>query len=318
MIRAILAGWALVAGVAAHAQPAPIRVIDPVVLPSAHGQRALALRVTGPARITGRAAVILFSHGSGLSRGGYAPIIEAWARAGYIVIQPDHQDASIDGFPPPVAPGADLWRTRVQDMIRAAHAIPAITRAEPAWRGHIDARRVLAAGHSFGGHTVAALMGAGVWDAGAGRFVRLPLPALRGAVLLSPPGDGGPDDLAQGFRARGTYLQVERKGIRGPMLVMVGDADDSRALSLRGLGWHADVYRHSATRGLCLITMAGARHYLGGIVDPRRSGVEDADPARLALVRRASLALFAAALAGRAPMPDDYAPLGTDGATECR
>jgi predicted dienelactone hydrolase len=302
------------------AAPAPVIVVDPVVLPAADGQRALLVRVTAPLDLHGRLPVILFSHGAALSRAQYAPLAEYWARAGFVVLQPDHEDGVVDGFPPAVPPSDALWRTRILDLKRLAHALPAVEAAIPALRDHLDAGRLLAAGHSFGGHTVAALMGARIWDARAGRFESFAEPAIKGALLLSPPGAGGPGgvDLSEGFRARGGFLTVDWSALRGPILTIVGSADDNRAMSPKAPEWHADIYRRSTGADQCLITLTGARHYLGGIVDPRRTGVEDADPARLAAVRSASLALFRTALAGERLNARSFAALGTPGATECR
>ncbi len=315
---------AIVAPVSLAAAPAPaptpVTVVDPVVLPAAKGQRALLIRVTTPQTVHGRLPVILFSHGAALSRAQYAPLVEYWARSGFVVLQPDHEDAVVDGFAPAVPPSDALWQTRILDLKRLAHALPAIEAAVPALRGHFDAGQVLVAGHSFGGHTAAALMGARVWNARLGRYESFAEPGIKGALLLSPPGAGGTDgaDLSQGFRGRGGFLTVDWSGLHGPILTIVGSADDSKVMSPRAPEWHADIYRHATGRDQCLITLTGARHYLGGIVDPRRTGVEDADPARLAAVRNASLALFRAAL-GRKPLkPGLFGALGTPGAIECR
>lgn len=302
---------------AATPAPSPVTITDPVVLPAEDGQRALLVRVTSPASPKGRRPVILFSHGAALSRGQYAPLIEYWARHGYVVLQPDHEDGLVDGFPPPIAPSPELWRTRIVDMQRLARALPAVARAVPGLRGHLDASRIFAAGHSFGGHTVAALMGARVWNDRLNAYEVFDTPAIKGAVLLSPPGAGGAD-LSEGFRAKGGYLTVDWSAMRGPMLIVVGSDDESKALTIRNADWHADPYRRSLARNLCLVTLTGAKHYLGGIVDPRRTGVEDASPARLAAARTSSLALFEAASRGGALSPALFAPLGTDGTIACR
>lgn len=299
------------------AAPAPLMIVDPVVLAAEAGQRALLVRVTWPASPRGRLPVILFSHGAALSRSQYAPLIEYWARHGYVVLQPDHEDGLVDGFPPPLAPSSELWRTRIVDMQRLARALPAIERAVPRLRGHLDPSRILAAGHSFGGHTVAALMGAKVWNDRLGAYEAFDTPAIKGALLLSPPGAGG-SDLSEGFHAHGGYLTVDWSSMRGPMLIIVGSQDESKALTIRNADWHADPYRRSSAKNLCLITLTGAKHYLGGIVDPRRTGVEDASPARLAAVRTASLSLFGAALGAMPLGAKLFSPLGTPAEVECR
>jgi dienelactone hydrolase len=286
-----------------------------VVIPADSQGRALLVRVSAPAAIRGRLPIILFSHGSALSRSTYEPLASWWAQHGYVVLQPDHEDAPIDGFAPAAAPSADLWRTRISDLRRLADDLGVIEAQVPALRGHLDRTRLLAAGHSFGGHTVAALMGMKVWNGTA--FEDFSDRRIKGAVLMSPPGSGG-DDLNPAFRSRVGFLTVDLKALRGPLLVIVGSSDDSKVMTMRDAGWHADIYRRSTATGMCLITMTGARHYLGGIVDPKRPGVEDADPNRLALVRDASLALFADALSGRAPTANRDRNLAGKAEEECR
>ncbi len=312
-MMALLAAAVAVAATA----PAPLVTIDPVVIPAAGKDRDLVVRVTAPVAPTGRLPVILFSHGSGLSRMDYAQIVDWWARHGYVVLQPDHEDAAVEGFPRTSPAPADLWRTRIVDMRRLAGALDRVEAQVPGLRGHLDHDRLLAVGHSFGGHTIAALMGARVWNATERRFESFADPRIRGAVLLSPPGSGG-QDLNAAFRERAAFLNVDLGALRGPLLVIVGAMDDSKVMTSRDADWHADVYRKSGTTGACLLTLSGAHHYLGGIVDPKRVGVEDADPARLQLVREASLALFEDALAGRPPSIDAARNARGGAVEECR
>lgn len=293
----------------------PVTITDPVTIPANALGRALLVRVTAPSAIRGRLPVILFSHGAMLSRSTYEPLASWWAQQGFIVLQPDHEDAPVDGFAPSVLPSSELWRTRITDLRRVADDLVMIEAQIPALRGHLDRTRLLAAGHSFGGHTVAALIGMRVWNGTT--FEDFSDPRIKGAVVLSPPGSGG-DDLNPAFRTRAGFLTVELKELRGPALMIVGSSDDSKVMTMRGADWHAAIYRKSKSTKMCLITMTGARHYLGGIVDPKRVGVEDADPARLELVRQASLALFADALAGRAPTADMGRNIRGQAVEECR
>lgn len=297
--------------------PAQITVEDPVVIPATAGQRALLVRVTAPTAMRGRLPVILFSHGAALSRATYAPLADWWARQGFVVLQPDHEDAVVDGFPPATPPSAQLWRTRIEDMIRLSHALDIVEAQVPALHGHLDGQRIVAAGHSFGGHTVAALMGIRVWNDQLQRYESFDDPLIKGAVLLSPPGSGGAD-LAETMRAKSGFLTVDWSTLRGPLLVVAGSQDDSKVLTVRGPDWHADAYRRSTASNMCLLTLDGARHYLGGIVDPRRIGVEDADPHRLGAVRDASLTLFRAALAGKPLARTGFQFPDTPSEVECR
>jgi dienelactone hydrolase len=279
---------------------APIFVVDPVIIPSDAEGRSLLVRVTAPISPDGPLPVILFSHGSMLSRQHYPALTEWWARAGFIVLQPDHEDAAIDGFAPPGPPPVDVWRTRILDMRRVCRALDKIEDAVPGLRGCLDRKTVLAAGHSFGGHTVAAMAGARVWNERTGQFESFFDPAVKGAIAMSPPGSGGAD-LSTAWRARGGFFTVDWEAFRCPVLVIVGSRDDSKQMTVREADWHADMFHRSSAPDMCLLTLIGAGHYLGGIVDPRRIGMDDADPRRLAAVRGASVGFLRDVMAGRKP-----------------
>jgi predicted dienelactone hydrolase len=137
---------------------APIIAVDPITVSARPGARRLVVRVTAP--VAGRnLPVILFSHGNRLSREDYRPLVEWWARAGYVVIQPDHADASTDGFAPSANPPG-MWRTRVDDVHRILDALPAILNRVPKLRGRVNDANVAMVGHSLGGLTTMMIDGA--------------------------------------------------------------------------------------------------------------------------------------------------------------
>lgn len=277
-----------------------IVTLDPVEIDGGEGGDVLRVRVTLPLDAPGRLPVILFSHGMMLGRSHYAALTDWWARAGFVVLQPDHADAAVDGFAAPMPLPPDLWRRRIEDMHRLLRSLDRIERAAPFLHGRFDPHTVLAAGHSFGAHTCAALVGARVWDEGAGsggHFADFAEPSVRGALLMSPPGSGGAD-LSAAFRPNGGFFTVDWDAISRPVLTIVGANDDSREMTIRDADWRADIYHRSAVPDMGLMTLEGAGHYLGGIVDPRRKGVEEAQPAFLETVREASLAFFRAVIDG--------------------
>src|SRR3546814_11102087 len=77
--------------------------------------KGMVVRLSFPSR--GRdLPVVILSHGNRLSREDYRPLVAALARAGYLVVQPDHADASIGGFAPPGPQPDDVWRTRIEQV----------------------------------------------------------------------------------------------------------------------------------------------------------------------------------------------------------
>lgn len=264
---------ALLPASASAAQAPQVISVDPVT----PGQGAPIMRVSFPG--TGRQLpIIILSHGNRLSREDYQPIVTALVRSGHVVIQPDHPDASQDGFIPKTQQPDDSWRTRVEQIRWVAAHVRAIADATPGLRGRIDPRRIALAGHSFGGHSVALAMGARV----TGQPPLPPVEGIRAAVLLAPP--GGYEGLTPEWKARAPYLRTDWSAMRGPMLIVNGDKD-AAAMSDRGPQWHDDSFTHAPTgQDICLKVVKNAGHYLGGIDTVLRPPAGDATPEKRAAV----------------------------------
>jgi alpha-beta hydrolase superfamily lysophospholipase len=119
--------------------PSPIVSVKPVVLPAPGRGEDLQVRVSAP--VAGHdLPVILFSHGFGWSMDGYAPLADAWAARGFVVIQPTYLDSRRLGLAAddPRTPG--IWRRRVQD---ATHALDELDRIAAAVPGDHDVSPLL-------------------------------------------------------------------------------------------------------------------------------------------------------------------------------
>ena len=278
----------------AAAPPAPVLAIDPVVVNIAVGagsEDGIVTRVTLPAEGE-HLPVIIFSHGNRLSRTDYDPLVRSLARAGFAVVQPDHPDASVDGLMPDGGGGGpDTWKVRVRALKALAENIDRLEQASPLLAGRFDPSKLVALGHSYGGHSVALAMGAKP----ALPVEDLSVPGFKAAVLLAPP--GGFAGTSETWRERLPYLDVDYGTMRGPVLVINGEADDS-VMTSEGPGWHDDPFVQAAEgQGICLMKIPEAGHYLGGI-DSFLRPPGDASAERREQVFGTIAAFFNAALAG--------------------
>lgn len=251
----------------------------------------LALRLSAPDVGEGLPAVI-FSHGHGLSSDDYQPLVEPWVGGGFVVIQPTHADARVldKVYGGPRRPD-DVWLQRIRELAWLVDHLDEVAALSPAFAGRVDANRVMVAGHSFGAHTAQALMGARI-DDGRGGWLDLRHPCVAGAILLCSPGAGS--DLSPAW-ANQIYLQVDWSAMAGPVLVVAGDQDAPGVMSDRGWDWRCDPYRLAGSGGKHLLVLAGAGHYLGGMLGEPRPP-EGHAPATLASLQAAVLAFSLAAV----------------------
>jgi predicted dienelactone hydrolase len=268
--------------------------ISTVTLPAPGRGLPLELRLTAPLD-KNDLPIILLSHGGGdslylPSKDGYDPLVRFWAERGFAVLQPTHLSSKIAGFGlDPRAPGFPIfWRSRVGDMTLILDNLPEIEDRVPVVAGRLDHSRIAAVGHSGGTHTVGMLLGAQLDD------VSLREPRIQAGVLLAPLGNGG-DNLTDAVRESFPELNLDYTHLTTRTLVVYGDADESPALTVRGAHWHADPYHHGPGSD-SLLTLFGAKHFLGGIMGYDVRETDDEDPERLAVTQRMTWAYLRSAL----------------------
>lgn len=209
--------WLLLVGLALPAAAGTVATLGGAWV-DAGRSREIPYRIYAPGNPTGRCPVILFSHGLGGTREGYAYLGSCWASNGYISIHLQHH-------------GSDdaAWRDSgdvLQTMRRAAadprHAIDrprdvsfAIAHlgsleSNAVLRGRMDTNRIGVAGHSFGAFTALASAGQKFGPRGA----TLGDPRIKAALAMSAPVPRGGNP--EGYR-----------GIRIPVLHMTGTRDES-------------------------------------------------------------------------------------------
>lgn len=133
----------------------------------------------------GKLPVLLFSHGFHGCATQSRFLMEAFARAGYLVAAPNHRDATCHGgaqgcgdrpavpFKQPELWNADSYRDRADDLRSLLDAL----RADPRFAPRADFSRIGLVGHSLGGYTVLGL--AGAWPGWK-------LDGVRAVLALSP------------------------------------------------------------------------------------------------------------------------------------
>ncbi len=285
--RGLLAAVLLVCSTASSAAPAVWSLPSLSVPANADRGGTIRIRVTLP---TGhrRLPVILFSHGAGYSGDDYRVLADYWAAHGFVVIQPTHLDARILKLATDDPRLPRLWRLRRDDMVAILDHLGDIAAQAPGLAGRIDSHRVVAIGHSYGGHTTALLLGATTRDPASGARAALGDPRILGGVLLSAP--GGWDGVTDDWRRKAPYLDMDWSTMRKPTLVMIGDLDDS-PISSRGLVWHEDPHLRAPIGANCLVALSHAGHFLGGIGHDGPTTANDPhDSASIALVQVATLA----------------------------
>ena len=279
--------------------PTPVVSVAPVVLQMPDRVVDLQMRISFPLQGE-KLPVVLLSHGHGLSNhlssmNGYGPLVQFWASRGFVVIQPTHlssRSLSLD----PKTPGAPIfWRSRVEDMKSIIDGLGAIEASVPALRGRLDHNRIAVVGHSLGGHTASVLLGMQLIDPEDSAIVNMADPRIKAGVLLTPPGNGGADLSANAAERMPVFKSPNFASMTTPALVVVGDADVSPHLTVRGADWHADPYTLSPGPK-CLLTVFEGQHLLGGISGYDAAETTDESPERVATVQRMTWAYLRTAL----------------------
>jgi predicted dienelactone hydrolase len=194
--------------------------------------------------------VVVFSHGDGVAPDDYDPLIQHWVTAGLVVLRPHHIRVPGD---------ARHWLQRVEEMHAAADSLGCVEAAIPRLAGRLNRTNLRVAGHSFGAHTAAILLGAR--PKLADRTLAHPL--VTSGVLLAPPGNGDRASMTPEWLQRMPHLDMDWRHLTQRTLLAVGTADRT-PISHRGWRWHADAVKDSAAN-IKLVVLPGADHYLGGI-----------------------------------------------------
>ncbi|HEX2902206.1 MAG TPA: chlorophyllase [Jatrophihabitans sp.] len=266
----------------------PVISVKPIVLSAPQRGVDLQVRITAP--FAGdQLPLVLFAHGFGKSFNDYAPLVDYWTAHGFIVVQPTFLDSRTLAIAPDDPRTPDIWRWRVDDLVRVLDNLDTIVAAVPGLAGRADPDRIVAAGHSWGATTASSLLGARVIGADGLPGEDMTDPRVRAGVLMALAGDGQ-QNLTPFAAEHFAFMSPEFSRMNAPALVVAGDADQS-ALTTRGPDWWTDGY-HRSPGEKALLTLFGAEHSLGGIPGYAVTETTDEDPARVALLARVTTAFL--------------------------
>ena len=253
--------------------------VKPVVVPTVDRGIDLQVKITAPTD-GNNLPVIVFSHGNAWSMDGYEPLVDRWAAAGFVVVQPTHLDSRRHGIGFDDPRFATVWRVRIADLHAVLDGLGDILDQVSGLPARVDRDRVAVVGHSWGAMTAGTLLGARVLDAEGNPGEDFSHPAVKAGVLVAAAGAG---DTLTPFAL--TYLPFARPDfstMTTPALVIAGGKDQS-ALTTRGPDWFTDPY-HLSPAPKRLLSIAEADHVFGGIAGENVAETTDENPARVALV----------------------------------
>jgi predicted dienelactone hydrolase len=228
--------------------------------------RDIPVRLLFPPAIDGSQPLLLFSHYSGGTRLDYDPLVQHWARAGYVVALPDHSDSPEVGGSRGQAALAD-WEHRPRDisfLIDAAER-GVLDAAAPSLAGHIDTTRIGVGGHALGAFTANVISGMAVESAPPLRDDR-----VDAVLLIAPQGVG------QGVS------ESSWRTVRIPSMTIVGSEQPSRRTG-KPARWRTASFDYAPGPDRYLLFVEGMGPGNAGTVDEARLPAADSTHTELLL-----------------------------------
>ena len=257
----------------------PVVSLKPITVPSPGRGIELQVKVTAPLS-GGNLPVIVFSHGNAWSLDGYEPLVDRWAAAGFVVVQPTHLDSRRNGIGFDDPRFATIWRVRISDLHAVLDNLDHVLAPAAVLDIHADHERVAVAGHSWGAQSAGALLGARVLDADGVPGEDFSHPAVTAGALIAATGTG--DTLTPFAVEHLPFMRPDFSTMTTPALIVAGGRDQS-AMSTRGPDWFTDAY-YLSPAPKSLLTIVDGEHTLGGVAGEKVAETTDEDPARVVLV----------------------------------
>lgn len=262
------------------AGPFRVAVEDDIVVKDNARDKQIRLKIYFP-ETGSKFPVILFSHGFGGNKDGFAPVGKHWASHGFVVIHPTHFDGMAPSSEPQeTSPSTALLsqtrlgnirsrisepkniRDRVQDLVLILDEIDNFSKTVPRLTDKIDKSKIGVGGHSFGAYT-AMLIGGTTVNLGKDYATSYADKRINCILPISGQGTG-----QQGL-TRDSW-----KNVKIPMMVITGTND--RGVGNQRYEWKMEPYEYSRPGGKFLVVIDGANHFsFGGQLGPRGTKVVD-------------------------------------------
>jgi len=216
-------------------------------------QRTVPVKIYAPQTGHGPFPVIIFSHGLGGSRDGYAYLGQHWASYGYVVVHVQHAGSDAVMVKANPSKAALQWAmvdprnaiNRPKDVSFVIDQLSRLERDDPRWKRKVDMGNIGVAGHSFGGYTALAVAGL--------RFPggqTLGDPRVKAAIAMSSPANTVRNTAEQAYGA-----------ITIPILHMTGTLDDSPISNTKAADRRIP-FDHIVCPEQYLVTFAGGDHMI--------------------------------------------------------
>ncbi|KOG88782.1 alpha/beta hydrolase family protein [Streptomyces varsoviensis] len=264
--------------------------IKPIIVPAEGREFELQVKVTAPVQ-GADLPVIVFSHGNAWSMDGYEPLVDRWAAAGFVVVQPTHLDSRRYGIGFDDPRSGTIWRVRISDLHGVLDHLGHVME-QAGLTDRVDRARVALVGHSWGAQTVGTLLGARIVDDAGHPGEDFSRPGVKAGVLIAATGTG--DSLTPFAVEHLPFMRPDYSTMSTPALIIAGEKDQSQ-MSTRGPDWFLDAY-HLSPAPKRLMTVPNGGHTLGGIAGEAVAETTDPDPARVVLVADAVSAYLSDAL----------------------
>lgn len=208
--------------------------------------------IWSPKKNSPNTPVVFYSHGWRGLNNQSAPLMRSLAKAGYLVVAPNHKDAIVGenasanpqvSFDEPTLWNPDTYRSRAEDLGEIWSAL----KQDLAYKGRFDPNKVALMGHSLGGYTVMGLSGAiPAWDV----YGFQPLAIVCFSPYTTP------------------YLEHGSLELRAPVMYQGGTEDDYITPPVARPGGTYD----RSSKPKVYVEFEGAMHTSWSILDP---GYED-------------------------------------------
>ena len=220
--------------------------------------RDIAVRIYFPKTDKGLFPVVVFSHGAGGSKDGYAYLGNYWAAHGYICLHPNHlgSDSALVHKHRPLltlravkkaVQNPDNLVNRPRDISFVLDSLSRIEHQVPGLQGHVDMNLIGVSGHSFGAYTTMAVAGA-IIHLPDGKAQGFSDPRVKAFIAMSPQGTGrigfGPD----------SWTSITR-----PVLTMSGTKDSE--LGGGDPGERLQAFEHMPRGDKFHVLILGANHF---------------------------------------------------------